>query len=309
MTGVSGLSVTAGARQTWEGLNIRQDSGSIFYGLRGQTNHEANPSWTLGVEYQITPHELLYFSTRGSWRAGNFNGTTTPVRNQNFFGPEFTRDFEIGSKSTGLLYDKAIRLNVALYDQLMSNVQRDVYFNIGGNPASFTHNVPRAEVQGFEWDGEIQLNSWFAFGANGAYTYAAYTNPNVTLFGQSVSFSTFQDTPRWSGTIYGNFQLPVPDAWGDMNIHAEVYYQSTVYISSLYQSLDPGTKMPNYALVNLRYDWANIMGSGFSAGAYVNNLLDRRYYLGGYALGADVGINTFIPGAPRQFGVELKYTF
>jgi OOP family OmpA-OmpF porin len=41
----------------------------------------------------------------------------------------------------------------------------------------------------------------------------------------------------------------------------------------------------------------------------VNNLLGRQYYLGGYALGADVGINTFIPGAPRQFGVELKYTF
>jgi hypothetical protein len=39
------------------------------------------------------------------------------------------------------------------------------------------------------------------------------------------------------------------------------------------------------------------------------NLFDRRFYLGGYALGIDVGINTFIPGAPRQFGVEPKYTF
>lgn len=309
LTGVSGLSLTAGGRQTWESLFIRQDPGAIFYGAAGQEDHEENPSWTLSVEYQMTPHQLFYFTTRGSWRAGNFNGTTPPTNNQNFFRPEFTHDFEIGSKSTGLLFDKAVRLNVALYDQLTSDVQRDVYFNINGSPASFTHNVPRAEVQGVEWDGEVQLNSWLGVGSNGAYTFARYTNPNLTLFGQSLSFSTFQDTPRWSGTIYANVLLPTPVSWGDMTVRAEAYYQSTVYISSLYQSLDPGTKMPNYALVNLRYDWKDVMGSDFSVSGYINNLLERRYYLGGYALGADIGINTFIPGAPRQFGVELKYTF
>ena len=66
---------------------------------------------------------------------------------------ETTYDFEVGAKYNGDVFGKRARLAVALYDQTIDNVQRDVYFNIGGKPASFTHNVPQAEVRGVEFDG------------------------------------------------------------------------------------------------------------------------------------------------------------
>jgi iron complex outermembrane receptor protein len=232
------------------------------------------------------------------------------MNGQNQFFAETTHDVGLCSKFSGKVLAKSARLTVALYDRITRNVQRDVYFNIAGAPASFTHNIPQAEVEGIELDGEIHPAQWLTVGGNGAYTFATYTEPRVSLLGQNINFSTFQDTPRWAGSLYGQVDFEVPEAWGDMSIRADIYYQTNVYISSLYKSLDPGTKMPNYyALLNIRYDWQEIMGSRASISVYATNLLNRKYFLGGYALGADVGINTFIPGAPQMFGIETKYMF
>jgi iron complex outermembrane recepter protein len=62
-------------------------------------------------------------------------------------------------------------------------------------------------------------------------------------------------------------------------------------------------------LVDMRYDWRDILGSRFSVGAYVKNLTDRDYYSGGFALTASLGVNGVATGQPRMDAEEVSYAF
>ena len=155
----------------------------------------------------------------------------------------------------------------------------------------------------------MRLLDWLSVGGNFAYTDAEYTQPNVTLSGQDITFGDYQDTPRWSGSVFADITLPTPERWGAMTLHTDFYFQTKTYYSSLAFSIDPGTSLPSYSLLNMRYDWKRIFGSNISAAAFVKNLTNDRYFIGGYALGADVGINTHLPGAPQEYGVEFNVTF
>jgi iron complex outermembrane receptor protein len=306
---VPGLSATVGGRQTWEQITLTQGSLSNFAGYPKQALKENAPSWQGGLQEQLTPELLLYVVQRGSWRAGNFNGTTTPVDNQNEYGPEYTHDWEFGAKFAGKVFDHSLHVNLAIYDQITADVQRDIYFDINGAPSSFTHNVPQGEVKGVELDGEISLTNWLTFGVAGAFSDGSYPHGEVTLFGQSLTFSNYQDLARWTGSAYAQIRLPTPSSWGAMSFRADMYYQTSQAFTSLVNSIAPGTVLPGYALANLRYDWKDVMGSRASIGLYVKNLFNREYYLGGFGLGPDVGFNTAVPGAPRQFAAELTYKF
>jgi iron complex outermembrane recepter protein len=67
--------------------------------------------------------------------------------------------------------------------------------------------------------------------------------------------------------------------------------------------------LPAYALINMRGDWTDVMGSKLTVSAYVKNLANRTNYVGGFGLGPDVGFNTAVAGAPRQYGAELTFKF
>ena len=92
LTTVNGLSITGGIRYTFEELSLFQTGGSLYQGMPKQSMSESKPSWQAGLQWQLNPQLLLYFVNRGSWRSGNFNGTTTPVDNQNAFNAETTYD-------------------------------------------------------------------------------------------------------------------------------------------------------------------------------------------------------------------------
>jgi iron complex outermembrane receptor protein len=60
-----------------------------------------------------------------------------------------------------------------------------------------------------------------------------------------------------------------------------------------------------YALLNARVGWNNIAGSRFNAAAaYVRNMLNKQYEVGGVGLGATVGLDTVILGTARMAGLE-----
>jgi iron complex outermembrane receptor protein len=304
-----GLSFTLGGRETWEEISLLEGPLSRFPGFPEQSMSEKDPSWQVGLQYQITPEFLTYLVTRGSWRAGNFNGTTTPVGDVNQYGPERTHDVELGAKYSGRVFDRSAQLNIAIYNQVVDGVQRDVYFKIGGAPSSLTLNVPQGKVNGVEVDGQIRALDWLTLGGGGAFTHATYPQGEVTVNGQLTNFSNYQDTPRWTGSASATVTLPVPGDWGGMSIRADGYYQTSQAFTSLLYSVAPGTLLPAYALVNMRGDWTDVFGSKLTVSAYVKNLANRTSYVGGFGLGPDVGFNTAVAGPPRQYGGELNFKF
>jgi iron complex outermembrane receptor protein len=305
----SGLSFTLGARETWEEIKLIEGELSRFPGYPTQSMSEKDPSWQVGLQYQMTPEFLAYVVTRGSWRAGNFNGTTTPVDNANQYGPERTHDVELGAKYSGHIFDRSAQINVAIYNQVVDGVQRDVYFTIDGAPSSLTLNVPQGRVNGVEIDGQIRALDWLTLGGAGSFSHATYPLGEVVVAGQPTDFSNYQDTPRWTGDASATVALPTPSEWGGMSIRTDAYYQTSQAFTSLLYSVAPGTLLPGYALVNMRGDWTDAFGSKITVSAYVKNLANRTTYVGGFGLGPDVGFNTAVPGAPRKFGAEFTFKF
>ena len=273
------------------------------------------PSWNFNLQEQFDSHNQIYFTQRGSFRSGNFNGAVVPYNFVNFFKNEYTHDFEIGYKFSGYVAGRRTHFNIAAYDQIVKNAQHSIYAVVAGAPSAFTVNVPQATIKGVEADGDIQLVDWLKLGFAGAYTDAKYTKNQVDLSSQTgtpgfiVPFDSYPDAPKVSGSLYAEFTLPVPSEWGDMHIRADSFTQTHSFFSNNNGNLTPDTRIKGYTTVALRYSWDHIMGSKFSAGVYVKNLLDKLYYASGYVEGASGGFNTVIPGEPRAVGGELSVKF
>ncbi|ETI64263.1 hypothetical protein C100_08515 [Sphingobium sp. C100] len=318
--GIPGLTANAGYRYTWEKITSDQLARSRFFGQPQLEVKFDKPSWLLGLDYQATPTLLLYAQTRGSWRAGGINGIAPPIdalpdAGGSLYLPETTEDIEIGAKFNGVVAGQRGHLYLATYRQNVKNIQRTQLINVpvGGGvtqPTLFTVNVPKARIQGFEFDAGIDLADWLTIGATGAYTDAKYRDNQLEAFGELYFFGPYGDAPKWSGTLNAQVRLPIAKDRGQLSLRADVYGQTSFYFANTANTRTPGTRLPGYRLVNLRADWSDFMGGeGLTASLFVRNVFNKGYYTGGFALGDLLGVNSANVGEPRMGGAELRYSF
>ena len=315
------LTATLGGRYTWVTVGITQNAGNVFgvdpaSAAATQENKLSAPAWNASLNYQIDNNNMVYFSQRGSFRSGNLNGTVAPFIDPltgnfaNSFKNEYVHDFEVGYKFNGRIGGAPAQFNIAAYDVIVKNGQHALYAVVGGNPAGFTVNVPKAITKGVEVDAAIGLTDWLNVGFNFAYTDAKYTNGNVPIpFVGSLPVDSYPDSPKWSGSANIDVKLPVPANIGTMDLRTDFYGQTHTFFSSTNGTSTPGTRLEGYSTVGMRLSWKEIMQSPVSAALYVRNLGDRKYYIAGYALGASSGLNTAYPGEPRTIGAELSVKF
>ncbi|GAC1577539.1 MAG: TonB-dependent receptor [Sphingomicrobium sp.] len=314
------LSFTLGGRYTWEKVGLNQEPGALFT-LPGfptppvQSRKLKAPSWTVNLQYQIDRSNMVYIAQRGSFRAGNFNGTVVPYGDLNFFKNETAHDVELGYKFSGSLGTVPTQFNIALYQQDVKNAQHAIYAVIGGNPAGFTVNVPKARVRGVEVDGDFHLSRLVEFGFTGAYTDARYTGNIVDLSSQTgtpgykIPFDSYPDTPKWTGSLFAEVGLPMAPSMGKVKLRGDIFGQTKTYFSSNARSITPRTQLPGYVTADVRLSWNDIYGSKVSIAGYVKNVTDKFYYASGYVEGASGGFNTALPGQPRTFGAEASIKF
>ena len=294
------------------------------------TLSEREPSWTLGIDYQLTPETLLYVAQRGGFRAGGFNGTSTVqtstgATNIDSFKPEIARDLELGVKYAGRLGDFPVRINADVYEERVRDAQRVVYAGF----ALYTVNADRTQVDGFELSALIDLTSWMQAGLDYAYTDARYTD-GTTHFTQldaitgaidnrTVILGPYGDAPRNTGSLYLRLAHDLPNSLGTLVVRQDIYSQSYFYTTNFAASvnvppdgfgpLDPNTKIGGYTLLNARIEWNNIAGSRLHVAGYVRNVLNKKYEAGGLGLGAVAGIDSVILGTPRMAALEVGLKF
>ena len=291
---------------------------------------EREPSWTLGLDYQLTPETLLYIVQRAGFRVGGFNGasvvqTSTGATNIDSYKPEIARDLEFGIKYAGRLGGFPMRINADVYEERVRDAQRVVYTGL----SSFTLNADKTQVDGFELDALIDLTSWLQAGLDYAYTDARYTDGSThftevdaitgAIDNRSVILGPYGDAARNAGSLYLRVAHELPNSLGELVVRQDLYSQSYFYYSNFAASvnvpangigpLDPNTKIGGYTLLNARVEWNNIVGSRVHAAAYVRNMLNKQYEVGGVGLGATVGLDTVILGTPRMAGLEVGVKF
>jgi iron complex outermembrane recepter protein len=335
---IDNFRATAGYRETWEAINFRYvDDGSVpedVHQLAGvplpPTLREQEPSWTLGLDYQLTPETLLYVAQRGGFRAGGFNGssivqTSTGATNIESFKPELARDLELGIKYAGRLGQFPVRIDADVYEERVRDAQRVVYAGL----ASFTVNADETQVDGFELDALTDLTSWLQAGLDYAYTDARYTDGSThftqvdattgAIFNRTVILGPYGDAPRNTGSVYLRVAHDLPNSLGQLVVRQDLYAQSYFYYSNLAASvnvppngigpLDPHTKIGGYTVLNARIEWNGIDGSPVHVAAYVRNMLNKQYEVGGIGLGALVGVDSVVLGTPRMAALEVGVKF
>ena len=335
---IGNLKATAGYRETWEDIKFRYvDDGSVpgdahqLAGVPVPPNlSEREPSWTLGLDYQFTPQTMLYVVQREGFRVGGFNGasavqTSTGATNIDSYKPEIARDLEFGIKYAGRLAGFPMRVNADVYQERVRDAQRVVSTDL----SSFTINADKTQVDGFELDALIDVTSWLQAGLSYAYTDARYTDGSThftevdaitgAIDNRSVILGPYADAARNAGSLYLRVAHQLPNSLGQLVVRQDLYSQSYFYYSNFVGSvnvpanglgpLDPNTKIGGYTLLNARVEWNNIAGSRFHAAAYVRNMLNKQYEVGGVGLGATVGLDTVILGTPRMAGLEVGLKF
>jgi iron complex outermembrane receptor protein len=312
------LNVTLGGRDTSEKITLVQGSQSIFGEGNPQSAEQNNPSWTATLDYHINNDVMVYATTRGSWRRGGFNPfnppTATPTTaatdpGGNYFLPEKVRDVEGGVKFDGQVADMPVRANLAVYNSWVTDIQKTAYVVIDGTASSATINVPKSRIWGIESDANVRPLDWLRTGISATYTDARFTQAESRLFGNTVTYGPFGDVPKFSGSVYADAKMNLPDAKGSLNYHVDVYGQSTFYFSNLGGTIQPGTQLPAYTLLNMRVDWADMFGKSLKVSLFVKNVTDKLYYTGGSAGAQNFSVESATFGMPRTYGVYVRTDF
>jgi len=309
------FSLTGGFRYTRDKTTIFQLPGSAFLPFfpDPESTSAKKPSWTVSLDYQITPELLVYVAHRGSWRAGGYNYSVTPLNvtaaeGGNLFKPETTKDVEVGLKYSGDSLGIPVTFNADFYNQWVNNIQRSAYILTANGVSLLTVNVPKAQITGAEADLSVRPSQFLQFGASVNYTNARYTSNAVSVLGSTINYGPFADVPKWSGTLFGEVGMPLGDA-GKLTLRGDVYSQKKMAFSNVGATVNPNTTLPGYTLVNGRLTWSDVLGEQVSISAFVRNLTNKKYFAGGNAASNGGNTNVVNPGLPRMWGGELRFDF
>jgi iron complex outermembrane receptor protein len=92
---------------------------------------------------------------------------------------------------------------------------------------------------------------------------------------------------------------------GESVFQAGWYMQTEMAISDIN---DPNGFIEGYDLFNASVEWNDVLQSPLDLRMYVRNLTDEEYATGGVSVWT-TGFVSYMLGAPRTYGLELRYRF
>ena len=262
---------------------------------------------------------LLYAASRLGYRSGGFNFRAVQPIEYKPFEPETVVDLELGTKADWLVGNWRMRSNLALYQQWYDKIQRGVAVtNSIGVPGSAIQNAAKANVFGIELEQTISPMRNLSLQISYAYTTPKYSEWDEPATGADLSRTPFHFTPKHAGSALLSYAVPFGGATEELRFSANGSYRSGVWINNLQNILAieatplavrPALRQEAYWLFDLGADWMSVMGSGFDILAYVKNVTDEEYSVGGVQLYPTFGLTTKAYGDPRTYGMALRYKF
>ncbi len=270
----------------------------------------------VALNYTLDEQNLLYAFVARGYKQGGFNSPTSN------FGPETIMDYELGWKSAMLARHVTTQLGGFYYDY------HDFQFQTTNltNGLSGVQNLPTARIYGIEASMQAQFAAWRAdLGAS--YVNSNQPSPGPFVNGHLLppgaqggqcapgqTTGCFDYTPYLhTGSSGPNLYSPKWTANAGIQYGLRLGAQATLtprinyaYVTGQFTNLTYSTVtdyMPAHGLLSglVMLD----LGEHWSAEAYGTNLTDRVYRVG---QGGNNG-NYWFYGAPRQYGVRVRYAF
>jgi iron complex outermembrane receptor protein len=199
---VDGLSLVAGARYSKLGFSLNHYSnGYENYGPRPAAGKQSNTAFTprLGLDWQVNPDNLFYFTYAKGFRPGGFNAPLIPACGPGLiadgytngqaplgYKPDNTQSFEVGSKNN---FNNQFKIAASVYYIKWNDIQQNVY--VAGNCGlQFTDNLGTAVAKGFDLQAQADLGSGLTFELSAGYTNARFTKDStggLALRGEAIS--------------------------------------------------------------------------------------------------------------------------
>ncbi len=328
----------AQARQTF-GTTTTADGRVVLNGLGTTIENEADfdaVSYTLALDYKVSDDQLVYGSISRGFRSGGIDGDgdlSTEVE------PEFVDNIEIGYK--GDFLDKTLRWNTALWYSDYTDIQIQSFSldatvaGTQGVPVAVLNNAAEAELYGLESEIEWLPTDNFSVRAGIGYTKGDYSeffeprlnDPNDPTQGV-FQFDRSDEPiggPELQFNLTGRYTFEVGDKTrGGFQLtytHIDERVLESPAVIDLVNSKAAGIRAmggfvgeeDNYGivdsidLINTQLDFQ--IGDALNVALWAKNITDEEYFSNGFALAVFGGLAQRTIGAPRQYGITVKYDF
>ena len=160
---------------------------TIFTGATFDTATFKKLTYRLGLDFQVTPVNLLYASVASGFTSGGFNGSQAAAAlGRSTFEPQVVTAFEIGSKNR--FFDRTVQLNLAAFYNRYSSLQEQRQVPVGNTTLSIIENSGKARSYGAELEAIWRPVSPLTLTASVAYLNARYTDYDQVAapFGTSI---------------------------------------------------------------------------------------------------------------------------
>ncbi|RYD21901.1 MAG: hypothetical protein EOP69_00625, partial [Spirochaetia bacterium] len=264
---------------------------------------EHNLSWRGGINYKITPDNLLYVLASRGFKAGTFTDNNLLLQSQfAAVKQEEITSYEVGAKLAFL--DRAVRLNVAGFYYDYRDKQFFTYrpVPILGVSALLT-NIPKSKVKGI--DADITVIPLRGLTLHGGLTYVKtsvgqFTGVNTSGAFVDFTHKEFNFAPPVSIVADAEYRFAVGSSLGVV-IGASGLYNDRTF-SDLGE--DPAAIIPGWTTYDVRVGLES--ENGWRFGLFVRNVTNKFYWTS-----TSLGGDTFarFAGMPRTFGANWALTF
>ncbi|WP_408589033.1 TonB-dependent receptor [Novosphingobium sp.] len=285
---------------------------------------DSKVTWRLGLNYQITPKDLLFASVSTGFKAGGFNdfdpstGTTAP------YGPEMLTAYEVGYKGKPI-QGLTLTSDFYYYDYSKQQFNSLVFFGPGGTPPGVLYTaIGRSHSYGWENEFSYQVGRDTTISGNLTLSHSKVDD----LSTGRVSTNQFQyagqpldRNPKFTatGVINHSFEL---GGGARIKLRGLIKYSASYLLTDLSNVVQFRQKSYTRSDASITYAAA---GDRFTVQAFVENIenkLQKTAVTSNYA-GAYGGTNgNFVPSAeaipnslafgvnsPRFYGIRLGAKF
>lgn len=305
-------------------------------------------SYTAGLQYQITPSTMVYFTNAKGYSAGGLQNAIGFEK----YEPDSLNNFEVGTKSTFDIGGVTVRGGAAgyygLYDNIKASVVRALRNQATGaeNLTVVIDNAASAKIYGVDFEaqaayGDFEFGGFFGY-SGGKYDEYLTRHPatGIPIDGSDKPMALLVPY-KWG--FNGAYHLPLDrDALGDISVGFDYTRQSESWGGSGNPVQPTSPTNPNSGLIcklertqanfygplvsaiggvayrdcnpprenlDLNVTWEDVLATpGLMATFYVTNVTKEDRSNLNNAT-SSLGFNNNFPPTPRMMYLQLQYSF
>jgi iron complex outermembrane recepter protein len=272
-------------------------------------------NYRAGLEYDLAPQTMAYFTASTGFKAGGFFAAPPP----NTYEPEKLTAYELGIKSRML--DNRLQVDVELFDWDYKNLQEQFIAVLSsGGVGLVTHNAAQSTLRGVDVSASALLTQDDLFMFETEYNHAVYGNYEYdTLFlGPPATGCIATEVPTDHLDCSGMQLVRAPTWTGSADYRhtfrfangTSLAFDIQEHLSSSYWLADdftPNERAPGYAITNVVATYS--FSQAFDVSLYANNLENRAIYNYAVQSPAAPSFSETDISPPRTYGVRLLYRF